>query len=64
MNRADEDFECENLTNGKPCGKQSPDVQLRPSPVLKGLQYYICDACLAIQQELADQIKKREEKNG
>lgn len=61
MSKADEDFECENLILGKVCGKQAPDVQMRPDPLLKGVRIYICDACLELTQELADRIKEKNE---
>ncbi len=62
MNKADEDFECENIDNGRPCGKQAPDVQLRPNPLCKGEQFYICDDCLEKKQELAGYIKEKEDR--
>ncbi len=59
MTRADEDFECESVIDGRMCGKQSPDVQLRDNPLCKGMRSYLCDECLEKKQELADYIKEK-----
>ena len=62
MNRADEDFECENVVDGRMCGRQAPDVQLRNNPLSKGMRSYLCDDCFEKKQELADSIKEKEER--